>query len=172
MANNMANKAKTFLGVFALFIVLLVGLMNWMSGEWGVVDTRGAAPELSFKLENKEVKLSDFKGKVVLVNFWAYWCGPCTEEMPILRRLEEKMTGRNFQLLAFHVGAFEGGTMYPPLFPKNLIYGLPPESISKFRVSALPHSNLIDAKGEIRKTYMGAQDWMGASFLRELESLL
>ena len=59
-------------------------------------------------LDGKEIKLSDYKGKVVLINFWASWCPPCKEEMPILEKVYQKYNDKNFVILAVNMDTSEG----------------------------------------------------------------
>src|SRR5215213_7007464 len=64
----------------------------------------GTAPALALKdLEGREHHLADYRGKVVLVNFWATWCEPCRQEMPSIQRLSAKLSGKPFVVLAVNV---------------------------------------------------------------------
>jgi len=65
----------------------------------------GATPSLALRdLQGKEHKLADYRGKVVVLNFWATWCDPCREEMPSMQRLQDKLAGQPFAILAIDYG--------------------------------------------------------------------
>src|SRR5262245_13554092 len=67
--------------------------------------TGGATPPLELAdLDGKTHKLSDYKGRAVLVNFWATWCEPCREEMPSIERLRKSLEGKRFTVIAVNVG--------------------------------------------------------------------
>src|SRR5215831_13466125 len=73
-----------------------------------------AAPEISFTdAEGHKLSLADFQGKVVLLNLWATWCGPCVEEMPSLDRLQAKLGGSRFVVLALSVDRQGLGVVRP-----------------------------------------------------------
>ena len=70
--------------------------------------TAGAAPPLALQdLEGRPHRLEDYRGKVVLVNFWATWCEPCREEMPSMNKLRASLAGRPFAVLAVNLGESE-----------------------------------------------------------------
>jgi len=58
------------------------------------------APKISFDYEGRQISLADFRGRAVLVNFWATWCAPCLKELPSLDALQEKLGGRKFEVVA------------------------------------------------------------------------
>mgnify|MGYP003340388550 CR=1 FL=1 len=72
------------------------------------LDKRQSAPKFELKDANgAKVTIEEYKGKVVLLNFWATWCEPCREEMPAMQRLEKRFAGRPFTILAVNVGEGE-----------------------------------------------------------------
>ncbi len=118
------------------------------------------APALTlFDLEGNEVSLSDFVGKVVLVNNWATWCPPCRQEMPEFQAYFEKYGDEGFQIVAVEAGqpeaevrAFveEQGLEFVVLLdPGN-------QSLITFQNSTLPNSWVIDRRGHLRMAWLGA----------------
>jgi thiol-disulfide isomerase/thioredoxin len=112
--------------------------------------------ELSFlTLDGKEVKLSDYKGKVVLVNFWASWCPPCKEEMPIFEKVYQKYGDKNFVILAVNMDTSEGAMK--EFLEKNR-YSFPIVRIkgeAGLNIPGLPTSYLVDKDGSVKKIRLG-----------------
>ena len=124
-----------------------------------------ALPEVAFvDAEGKERTLADFRGKLVLLNLWATWCGPCREEMPALDRLEGRMGGDRFQVVALSVernglglaAAFlkEVGTEHLALF--NDPTG---KANFTFKAFGLPTTLLISPEGEEIGRMVGPAHW-------------
>ncbi|WP_299197768.1 TlpA disulfide reductase family protein [Thermocrinis sp.] len=112
--------------------------------------------ELSFlTLDGKEVRLSDYKGKVVLVNFWASWCPPCKEEMPIFEKVYQKYNDKNFVILAVNMDTSEGALK--EFLEKNR-YSFPIVRIkgeAGLNIPGLPTSYLVDKDGSVKKIRLG-----------------
>jgi thiol-disulfide isomerase/thioredoxin len=106
-------------------------------------------------LDGKEVKLSDYKGKVVLVNFWASWCPPCKEEMPIFEKVYHKYNDKNFVILAVNMDTSEGAMK--EFLEKNQ-YSFPIVRIkgeAGLNIPGLPTSYLVDKDGSVKKIRLG-----------------
>jgi cytochrome c biogenesis protein CcmG/thiol:disulfide interchange protein DsbE len=106
-------------------------------------------------LDGKEVKLSDYKGKVVLINFWASWCPPCKEEMPILEKVYQKYNDKNFVILAVNMDTSEGAMK--EFLEKNR-YSFPIVRIkgeTGLNIPGLPTSYLVDKDGSVKKIRLG-----------------
>ena len=122
-------------------------------------------PELRFNdAEGRELTLADFRGKVVLLNIWATWCEPCREEMPALDRLEAKLGGERFRVLALSVdqqGAAIARKFYAQLGIKALPLYIDPTAKAAFTVdvAGLPASLLIDRQGREIGRHLGAVKW-------------
>jgi thiol-disulfide isomerase/thioredoxin len=82
-------------------------LMPHARGEvaaFKVTETPALAPDLAFKAaDGRDLKLSDFRGRAVLLNLWATWCAPCRHEMPALDKLQETLGGPNFEVVAVNI---------------------------------------------------------------------
>ncbi|HYL23584.1 MAG TPA: TlpA disulfide reductase family protein [Burkholderiales bacterium] len=131
-------------------------------------------PELRFNdAQGREHSLADFRGKVVLLNIWATWCEPCREEMPALDRLEAKLGGERFQVLALSVdqqGAAIARKFYAQVGIKVLPLYIDPTAKAAFTVDAagLPASLLIDRQGREIGRHLGAVKWDDAEVVERL----
>ena len=128
-----------------------------------VVAGESAAPAPDFTLvdqEGKPVSLSDLRGQVVMINFWASWCGPCREEMPLLEQIHQKYGPLGFTLLGVNVeenSADASAWLHdrPVSFP---ILFDPQNGVSKlYDVVAMPSTVLIDRLGNVRYLHHGYQ---------------
>ena len=121
------------------------------------------APDISVKtMEGKPVKLSEFRGKVVLLNFWATWCPPCRAEMPSIETLYQRYKSTDFQILAISVQeelpvvkTFLAQNSYS--FP----IGLDPsgEAAQLYGIRGIPTTFIIDQKGTLQGALVGGKDW-------------
>jgi cytochrome c biogenesis protein CcmG, thiol:disulfide interchange protein DsbE len=127
--------------------------------------------------DGKPVRLEDCAGKVVLLDFWASWCGPCKQEMPFLTELDSTYRGRGLSILAVNIdknpkntGTFLAGLRSKPAFPV-LMDGastIPP----LYKLEGMPTTVLIDRKGLIRFRHTGFKPDKRESFRAEIEGLL
>ena len=121
--------------------------------------------------------LQDYRGKVVLVNFWATWCPPCRREMPALERLYQQLGGQGLVVLAVnqwedpdHVFAYTGELNVFPTFP---ILFDPDSSVSEdFGVKGLPTSFLLDQDGRVRYRAIGGRAFDHPEVERTIRALL
>jgi thiol-disulfide isomerase/thioredoxin len=121
------------------------------------------------------IRLADYRGRVVLVNFWASWCGPCVQELPALMQLAQHFRDAPFAILAVNVGenAFQVSrflqlvkvTLPVPLDSKR-------ETFNDWGVSVLPTSFLVDAGGRVRYRAQGDPGWDEAATITLIETLL
>jgi len=119
----------------------------------------------------------EFAGKVVLVNFWAAWCGPCLKEMPSIYRLHEMFNDRGFSVLAVSMD----DDMDQGLATLTRIAGKPPFPILKgieqaianrFPIEGLPFTVIVDRKGVIRYAKPGERDWIDKEAVALIEGLM
>jgi len=122
------------------------------------------APEFSLPLlKGGEAKLSDYGGKVVLLNIWATWCNPCREEMPSMEKLYQKYKGQPFEILAASVDARAEVDVEPFVKKLNLTFPIlldPSKKISDlYQTTGFPESFIIDKKGRVVKRIIGPLQW-------------
>jgi peroxiredoxin len=120
-------------------------------------------------------RLGDYRGKVVLVNFWATWCVPCRAEMPSMESLRLSMEGQPFVILAVNVGE---GARAARDFGEKLMLGFPLLLDRDTRVAkawgarVLPASYLLGPDGSIRYSHFGELDWAGKEARERVDALL
>lgn len=133
----------------------------------------------SFRLpvlgESKQVDLAEFRGQVVLLNFWATWCKPCEDEMPAMDRLYRALQPEGFEMLAVSVDEESElverfrqrlGVSFPILLD-------PLQEISRrYQTTGFPESLLIDRRGMIVERYIGPRDWDHAAYAERIRKLL
>ncbi len=122
------------------------------------------APDFTFPgLDGKNTSLSDYKGKVVLVNIWATWCPPCVYEMPSMQKLYNEFNGKNFEILAVSIDAAGVDAVAPFMKKHKLSFPalMDPKGTIKsmYRVTGIPESFIIDKQGVLVGKIIGPRDW-------------
>jgi len=126
-------------------------------------------------LKGKTHTLADYRGKVVLVNFWASWCTPCVLEMPELTQLKQHMAGQPFEIIAINVGERENRVKH---FAKRINFNLPvlldisSKVFKEWNIEIMPSSFLIDANGFVRYRVLGNPGWDNEQTLPLIEQLI
>jgi len=119
--------------------------------------------------------LADYRGTVVLLNFWATWCEPCRAEMPSMQRLKERLAGRPFAVLAVNYGESDRriAEFLEPLALDLTVLLDPGQSASRaWRVRVLPTSFLVGADGRVRYSVVGQVDWAAPPIAAAVRGLL
>jgi cytochrome c biogenesis protein CcmG, thiol:disulfide interchange protein DsbE len=169
----MRAKPSIFFG-FAAGLAAAIVLTG--TGSVEAIKEGANAPEFSVKTDlNDSVKLSDFKGSLVFVNFWAVDCLPCEAEMPDMNALAEIFKGRKFQMMPINldidlepVTAFYGrNRLTMPLYrdPGR-------RASSDYNVLGTPETFLIGPDGIIRKYFVGQQAWTSPKMIALLNDLI
>ncbi len=133
----------------------------------------------SFSLVNSNgsvINMVDYQGKVVLLNFWASWCGPCKIEIPSLKKLYQMRRGPNFEILAVSLDRTPASKLTSFVSANQMEFPilLNPEGdvAEKYRVRGIPASFLLDKKGMIRWKVVGGKEWNGTDVLNRIDQLL
>ncbi len=141
-------------------------------------ETRPPAPAPALQardLAGQPRTLADYRGKAVLLNFWASWCPPCLHEMPSMERLRLKMAGRPLAIVAISSAEPAADvTGYLARMPLGFEILLDSDGTNtrRWKVFAMPTTFLIDASGRLRQVITGAIDWDTGEGLEAVEALL
>ncbi len=126
--------------------------------------------------DGRSIRLSDYRGKVVFVNFWATWCPPCREEMPAMERLYRRYKDRGLVVLAVSVDAEGAAIVAPFVAAQQLSYpiGLDPKMAvaGTYGVRGLPSSFFVDQQGRVVASAVGPREWDSKDADALVESLL
>ena len=164
---------KKFL--FAVCIALFATL-----GQARDLKPYDGAPLPDFTLPDmggKQHTLSSYRGKVVMVNFWATYCGPCIKEIPSMARLRQKLGDKPFEILAIDmaeeksdVEAFMQRHNIKVNFP--ILLDIEGNVIEQWMVSAVPSTFIVDTKGDIRYTFYGGLEWDSEEVIADITGLM
>jgi len=128
-------------------------------------------------MDEEKVKLSKYRGKVVLLNFWATWCPPCIREMPSMERLHQQVDAEDFKVLAVNqmenvdqVFAFTGQLDVDPTF--QILFDTTSEVSQAYAVRGLPTTYLIDKKGNIRYRAVGGREFNHPGVIEIINQLI
>jgi len=136
------------------------------------------APPIGFRsMTGNQQFLKDFKGKTVLINFWASWCSPCMQEMPSLKELEERLSGENFALLAINTSGegprvVENTLLLRSELPERLVFPGAAQDLASYNIDFIPLSVLMDSAGIVRKVYIGPRNWVKQSIIDEIREVV
>jgi thiol-disulfide isomerase/thioredoxin len=165
----------------ALAAFAILGLSFVLAADAGAEPTRfipwadAPTPPLALNdLAGTPRTLDGYRGRVVLLNFWATWCEPCREEMVSMRKLSEKLTGQPFVVLLVNYGETRmrvadfvkrEAIAFPTLLDPNQ------DAPRAWRVRVLPSSFLIGPDGRVRYSVIGEIDWASQAAIEMAERL-
>jgi thiol-disulfide isomerase/thioredoxin len=143
-----------------------------------VAAEKSPAPEIAVQslADGSTAKLADFKGKVVMLNFWATWCPPCREEIPSMMKLNAAMAGKPFKMIAVSID--EGGKPAIESFFKESGLSLPTYTDANgaasktYGITGVPETFIIDKQGILVKKVVGGAAWNSPEVMAFLEGLM
>ena len=149
------NRFLSSLRLVALCVATLAAPAAWS------LDAGAAAPDLNLPGLKDAVNLAALKGKVVYVDFWASWCGPCKQSFPFMNELQSKYGAKGFEIVAVNLDAKRGDAdkflaEVPARF--NVAFDAKGETARRFEVKGMPSSYLIGRDGKVIAAHKGFKE--------------
>ena len=164
--------------VSVAILALAFGVVWMQSAKYEPLTVGKVAPDFNLPdLNEKEIRLSDFRGKVVFVNFWATWCKPCREEMPSMEVLYKNFEKDGLVILAISIDRVTTKKDIPP-FVKSLNLTFPilvdswGQTDKRYKLMGVPETYIIDQQGVLREKVIGPRDWTMLDNLQVVTQLL
>lgn len=146
-----------------------------MSITWAL-EIGDTAPNFTLKSrDGKNVKLSEYRGSVVMLNFWASWCGPCRQEMPLLEKMSKRYGKLGFVLLGVNT---EGDPTLANNFLKDItvtfpiLYDTSKKVSQDYGVSAMPTTVIVDRNGKVRYIHYGYKSGDEKKYKKAIKKLI
>jgi peroxiredoxin len=172
---------------YSLFILIIFSTLSFSSegsreelfSKIGIQPVKGDSTAPNFSLEDLKGKKFDsknLKGKVVFLNFWATWCGPCKEEMPSMEALWQQFKGKDFVFLGISVD-YEGRKPVKEFIERRR-YTFPVlldpkcEILDLYKVKGIPTTFIIDKKGRMIGRAVGPRNWKNPEVISLLNLLI
>ncbi|SLM47994.1 Thiol-disulfide oxidoreductase ResA [Nitrospira japonica] len=161
-----------------VILVLTFAIVWLQSAKYEPLAVGKSAPDFALSdLNDKSYRLSDFRGKVVFLNFWATWCKPCREEMPSMEILNKNFEKDGLVILAVSIDRVTTTKEIPPFVKGlNLTFPVLIDSWGKtdkpYKRMGVPETFIIDQEGIIREIVIGPRDWTRLDSLQILTKLL
>jgi thiol-disulfide isomerase/thioredoxin len=136
----------------------------------------GPAPKFQLaSMAGKNISLDQYKGQVVMINFWASWCGPCRQEMPILEKLHTKYKPMGFTMIGVNVEpdsslAAKWLKSTPVTFP--ILFDTKSEVSKLYSVAGMPSTVIVDRKGNLRFLHRGYKSGDENEYLNQIRALV
>ncbi|TAL09849.1 MAG: TlpA family protein disulfide reductase [Nitrospirae bacterium] len=159
-------------------LVLAFGVVWMQSSKYEPLVVGMNAPDFNLPdIQGKSQRLSDYRGKVIFLNFWATWCKPCKEEMPSMQTLWENLKQEDFVMLAISMDRVTTKKDIPP-FVENMKLTFPiltdswGQTDNRYKLMGVPETYIIDQSGVLREKVIGPRDWTRTESITTIVQLL
>jgi thiol-disulfide isomerase/thioredoxin len=168
--------------MITFLLVAFSAIADWQQPalSHNLTPVKKIVPASDFELldmDDNKIRLSDYRGKVVLLNFWATWCPPCIREMPSMERLHQQVSADDFKVLAVNqmedvdqVFAFTGQLEVDPTF--EILFDSTSKVSHDYAVRGLPTTYLIDKQGNIRYRAVGGREFNHPEVVKIIDQLI
>ena len=178
-APQSTGRSRVMVVLVAGLILVAMFLVVWLqSAKYEPLTVGKVAPDFQLPdLNDKEIRLSDYRGKVVFLNFWATWCKPCREEMPSMEVLYKNFEKDGLVILAVSIDRVTTKKEIPP-FVKSLNLTFPVlvdswgQTDKRYKLMGVPETYIIDREGTLREKVIGPRDWTRLDNLQILTQLI
>ena len=159
-----------------LYLFVVMALMNSVSAGEGLMEPmESKSKAANFNLENtkgEKVSLNDYKGKFVLLNFWATWCAPCRKEMPAMSNLHDDFKDAGLEVVGVHVGpSLAGIKKFLESVPVSFTILIDKDmSLASWGVQGLPTTFLINPEGLLIYKAIGEREWDSPEMVKFLQN--
>ncbi len=155
-----------------------IAVFGFLLLAWNVQAGTISGPAADFTLKSnsgKNIRLSDLRGQVVMINFWASWCGPCRQEMPILDDLYKRYSKLGFTLIGVNVEQDSSkANAYlkdiPVSFP--ILYDTANQTSKLYNVNAMPTTVMVDRNGNMRFIHHGYKPGYENDYKKQIKALI
>lgn len=163
----------TWKPLFVIVPALLLGLcLNVQAAQV----LSGKASDFTLKSRSgKNIKLSELRGQVVMINFWASWCGPCRQEMPLLEALYKKYNALGFTLLGVNVeqdSTKANGYLRDISVSFPILYDTKNTVSKAYNISAMPSTVMVDRNGNLRYLHHGYKPGYEKEYQKQVKALI
>jgi peroxiredoxin len=168
MENKLSRHMKAWLGMITVVVLATSAVSAGLK--------QSSAPDFTLKSnEGENIRLSEYRGEVVLINFWASWCGPCRQEMPVLSELHDKYHALGFTVLGVNVEADtrkarkllqDLPVSFPVVFDSDSVVS------KQYDVVAMPSTVLIDRDGNMRYLHKGYKPGLEDVYQQQVRDLV
>ena len=170
-------KNKAFILPIIFFFVVVIFYFAKHQSTPRIAKVGSLAPDIELTdTQNNKLKLSELKGDVVFINFWASWCQPCIDEIPSIEALYRYFSGNtNFKMITI---LYQDDKNTVPGYMKQRgytfpIYNDPKGSAAKqFGITGVPETYIIDKKGTLRNKIIGPSEWDSPTVIEAFQSLI
>jgi cytochrome c biogenesis protein CcmG/thiol:disulfide interchange protein DsbE len=177
--NSAPPRSKLTITLLSVIILVVTFGIVWLqSAKYEPLMVGKEGPDFSLpNLDETTVRLSDYRGKVVFLNFWATWCKPCREEMPSMEVLYRNFERDGLVVLAISIDRVTTKKDIPP-FIKSLNLTFPVlvdswgQTDKRYKLMGVPETYIIDQQGILREKIIGPRDWTVLDNLQTITGLL